>query len=88
MFYFPVINGTLPLWFPFWGGNEFIFFRPVFNIADSSITIGIFIILLFYRDHFDTPNQETSNQEPGESEVIPVVETELTSEEINDEQNI
>jgi signal peptidase II len=53
MFYFPLIRETLPEWLPFWGGNEFIFFRPVFNIADSSITIGIFSILLFYRKYFD-----------------------------------
>jgi signal peptidase II len=54
MFYFPVIDTTIPGWFPFWGGNEFIFFRPVFNIADSSITIGIFCILLFYRKEFNS----------------------------------
>ena len=53
MFYFPLINGHYPDWFPFWGGNEFIFFRPVFNIADSSITIGIFSILIFYRKYFN-----------------------------------
>lgn len=53
MFYFPLIQGSYPEWFPFWGGQDFIFFRPVFNIADSSITIGIFSILLFYRHHFD-----------------------------------
>lgn len=53
MFYFPLINGPYPDWFPFWGGNEFIFFRPVFNIADSSITIGIFSILIFYRKYFN-----------------------------------
>ncbi len=53
MFYFPLIQCVLPQWIPFWGGNEFIFFRPVFNIADSSITIGIFSILLFYRKQFN-----------------------------------
>jgi len=58
MFYFPIITGTYPDWFPFWAGNDFIFFRPVFNIADSSITIGIFIILLFYRHHFDNHNEK------------------------------
>jgi signal peptidase II len=49
MFYFPVIQGHWPSWSPFRGGEEFIFFRPVFNIADSAITSGMFIILLFYR---------------------------------------
>ena len=49
MLYFPIIHAHYPSWFPFWGGQEFIFFRPVFNIADASITIGVILILLFYR---------------------------------------
>lgn len=49
MLYFPIIHTHYPSWFPFWGGQEFIFFRPVFNIADASITIGVILILLFYR---------------------------------------
>jgi signal peptidase II len=53
MFYFPLISGHYPSWFPIFGGQEFIFFRPVFNLADSSITVGIFIILIFYRHFFD-----------------------------------
>ena len=47
MLYFPIIEMTLPEWFPFWGGEEFIFFRPIFNIADSCITIGCLYILIF-----------------------------------------
>lgn len=52
MFYFPVIQGYYPDWFPFWKGKEFIFFRPVFNLADSSITVGVFILLVFQRKFF------------------------------------
>ena len=52
MLYFPVINGYYPSWLPFWGGNEFIFFRPDFNIADSSITVGVFILILFQKRFF------------------------------------
>ena len=58
MFYFPIIEGVIPEWFPFWGGNDFIFFRPVFNIADSSITVGIFSILIFYRKYFDNIDEK------------------------------
>lgn len=67
MFYFPIITGTYPEWFPFWGGQELIFFRPVFNIADSSITIGIFIILLFYRHQFDHPADSENKSDDVES---------------------
>jgi len=49
MLYFPLIDTTWPNWMPFVGGDPFVFFRPIFNIADSSISVGIFILLLFYR---------------------------------------
>jgi signal peptidase II len=58
MFYFPLIDTHFPSWFPFWGGQEFIFFRPVFNIADSSISVGIVAIFIFYRKHFDEEKKE------------------------------
>ena len=49
MFYFPMMNGHFPSWFPIWGGEEFQFFRPIFNFADASISIGVFIIILFQK---------------------------------------
>ena len=52
MLYFPLIEGVFPTWFPLWGGEDFLFFRPVFNIADSSITIGVCMLLLFQKRYF------------------------------------
>ena len=52
MLYFPLYEGFLPEWIPIWGGDYFVFFRPVFNIADSAITIGVISILLFHRNFF------------------------------------
>jgi len=52
MLYFPIIRGTWPEWFPWWGGSSLVFFRPVFNIADSSITIGVSIILIWQKRFF------------------------------------
>lgn len=49
MFYFPIIQTVLPDWLPIWGGEEFIFFRPIFNLADSAICVGVFFLLLFHR---------------------------------------
>lgn len=49
MFYFPLIQTTWPDWLPIWGGEEFVFFRPIFNLADSAICVGGFILLIFYR---------------------------------------
>lgn len=93
MFYFPVITGTYPDWFPFWSGNEFIFFRPVFNIADSSITIGISIILIFYRHHFDNPKEKAEvetiidlNKEISEEKIENSIERE--EYKVSNEQNV
>ena len=49
MFYFPIFKGYLPEWIPFWGGDYFVFFRPVFNIADSAISIGVVIMVIFQK---------------------------------------
>jgi signal peptidase II len=49
MLYFPLFTGQLPSWFPFWGGEDFIFFSPIFNIADSAICVSIFYLLIFQR---------------------------------------
>lgn len=67
MLYFPVVSGTYPEWVPYLGGNEFQFFRPVFNIADSSITIGVILMLLFQRKFFgkeDKAQQEEVIENP------------------------
>lgn len=52
MFYFPIIDTTLPEWLPIWGGNEFIFFRPIFNFADACISVGVIYLILFKRKYF------------------------------------
>jgi len=52
MLYFPIIKGTYPSWFPIYAGQDFVFFRPIFNIADSSISVGIISILLFQKRFF------------------------------------
>ena len=49
MFYFPLFKGYLPDWLPFWGGDYVVFFRPVFNIADAAISIGVGIMILFQK---------------------------------------
>lgn len=54
MFYFPLIQGYWPDWMPWIGGNYMEFFRPIFNIADSAITLGVIGILLFYRRELKT----------------------------------
>lgn len=53
MFYFPIIETNWPQWMPMVGGEHFIFFSPIFNFADASISCGIFALLLFYRNYLN-----------------------------------
>ncbi len=57
MLYFPLYEGILPNWIPFWGGEQFSFFDPVFNVADTAISVGVGLLLVFNKRAF--PKQET-----------------------------
>ena len=63
MFYFPMLHGHFPSWFPFWAGEDFIFFRPVFNFADFSISMGVGLIILNQKKYFaETTNDESEKK--------------------------
>lgn len=67
MLYFPLLRGYYPEWMPWVGGDYFEFFRPVFNIADSAISFGVFFIILFQRrffKHFDKEETPSTNETP------------------------
>ncbi|MCQ2973750.1 MAG: lipoprotein signal peptidase [Bacteroidales bacterium] len=49
MLYFPIIDTTLPEWVPFKGGEHFVFFSPIFNFADSCVTVSVFVLILFHK---------------------------------------
>ncbi len=63
LFYFPILRGFYPDWFPVIGGNAFEFFRPVFNIADSAITIGVMSILIFQKRFFNLEEKVKETEE-------------------------
>jgi signal peptidase II len=69
MLFFPVANFTWPEWFPWLGGQEFLFFSPVFNIADSSIFIGVVSILIFQKRFFKE-KEMPQTEEPAPTDVI------------------
>ena len=83
MFYFPLISGIYPDWVPFAGGSDFQFFRPVFNVADSSITIGIFSIMIFYRKQFSeiTSKEHETQKEENVAEEVQVIAPKNDSKE-------
>lgn len=66
MLYFPLISGTFPDWMPIWGGERFMFFRPVFNIADTAISTGIGMIIVFQKRYF--PEEKKASEESTSAE--------------------
>lgn len=62
MFYFPMFEGFFPEWVPIWGGEHFLFFRPVFNVADAAITVGVLSLLLFFRSFFTTHEHDAAKE--------------------------
>ena len=58
MLYFPIYNDELPSWVPIWGGEHFIFFRPVFNIADTAISFGVGLVLLNQKKFFNEDDKK------------------------------
>lgn len=63
MFYFPIVSGTWPQWLPIIGGSDFHFFRPVFNIADSAITSGVILMVLFQKKFFGKKEDAIEDQD-------------------------
>ena len=65
MFYFPLIETEWPTWMPFVGGQHFVFFSPVFNFADASISVSVVLLLLFYREEISkiSLKKDTNNVE-------------------------
>lgn len=69
MLYLPIIEDkVLPDWIPFWGGDRFTFFSPIFNIADASISLGVLIILVFQNRFFKKDPTEEPDQNPDKAE--------------------
>lgn len=73
MLFFPLFNVHWPEWIPYFGGGNFLFFSPVFNIADSSIFIGVLIILLMQKKFFKEA-EETALTEEAKDEKEPAIE--------------
>ncbi|GGH76459.1 signal peptidase II [Filimonas zeae] len=68
MLYFPIIrNVNYPTWFPFWGGEPFEFFRPVFNLADAAISAGVIAILIWQQKFFPQAKPDSTKKGPEEA---------------------
>lgn len=73
MFYFPIWDGRFPSWLPIWGGEPFVFFRPVFNIADAAISVGVALMILVQRKpkHEPVPSGPTGDPSSADTDVRP-----------------
>ncbi len=80
MFYFPMIDTYWPEWVPGIGGNRFQFFKPVFNVADSSISVGIIILLLFQRKFFSTNFSEPQKEKVIHQPALSATDSPVSSE--------
>ena len=56
MLYFPLFSFVWPDWIPGVGGERFLFFQPVFNLADAAISCGIIVLILFYHNYVLSPS--------------------------------
>ena len=72
MFYFPLIVSTWPEWVPFFGGEDFIFFSPVFNFADACVSVGIVVLFLFYRKDLEHLGETMRGKNVSESDQTPI----------------
>jgi signal peptidase II len=72
MLFFPIIDGTYPEWFPFLGGQSFLFFSPVFNIADTSISTGLIAILIFQHKFFVNYKKTVLKEKPASGGELPI----------------
>lgn len=72
MLYFPIVDTRMPHWVPWFGGKNFIFFEPVFNIADAAISVGVMTLILFQKRFFHKPGLQpgaTSGLEVNEANI-------------------
>ncbi len=69
MFYFPLYNGHFPDWMPIWGGEDFQFFRPIFNFADFAISIGVALLIIFQKRIQTKMVENTQDVQPVSEEV-------------------
>ena len=72
MLYLPMFQGVFPSWVPVWGGQEYLFFRPVFNFADAAISVGVFSMAIFHRDFFREDAHAASVAENAHADEPPI----------------
>ena len=63
MFYFPLCEWNWPQWMPMAGGEHFVFFQPIFNVADAALSVSVVVLILFYAKHLSGTEEKTEDTE-------------------------
>ncbi len=88
MLFFPLVEFYWPAWVPLFGGDYFLFFSPVFNIADSAIFLGVLFILIFQKSFFKPKESETPEQQPGKETFSGLGSTSVSGDEPSQSQSV
>ena len=78
MLYFPLCEWNWPQWMPMIGGNHFVFFQPIFNIADASLSVSVIVLILFYARYLTTISPKDKDSEADE-ESVPAQDEDITT---------
>ena len=78
MLYFPLCEWNWPQWMPMIGGNHFVFFQPIFNIADASLSVSVIVLILFYARYLATISPKDKDSEADE-ESVPAQDEDITT---------
>ena len=78
MLYFPLCEWNWPQWMPMIGGNHFVFFQPIFNIADASLSVSVIVLILFYARYLATISPKDKGTEADE-ESVPAQDEDITT---------
>ncbi len=78
MLYFPLCEWNWPQWMPMIGGNHFVFFQPIFNIADASLSVSVIVLILFYARYLATISPKDKDNEADE-ESVPAQDEDITT---------
>ena len=86
MLYFPLCEWNWPQWMPWIGGNHFVFFQPIFNVADAALTVSVFVLILFYARYFSILSTKEETVETEETEETDgTEETDMADETVESE---
>ena len=62
MFYFPLVEWNMPQWMPMVGGEHFVFFQPIFNVADAALSVSVIVLILFYAKHLSGSDEKSQEE--------------------------